>query len=114
MCANYPSDLTVEQRQLIRPLLPQCKKPWPAADRRQVVDANLHVVRSDCLIISITLRGPLNARCTSAAATYLSSKFEDSKAPGVMVGTGAASAAESASAVTSSMGVKASAIEFRQ
>src|SRR5664279_574594 len=49
MCANYPSDLTDEQWQLIRPLLPKRKKRGrPPIDRRDVIDAILYVVRTGC------------------------------------------------------------------
>ena len=49
MCANYPSDLTDEQWQLIRPLLPKRKKrSRPPIDRRDVIDAILYVVRTGC------------------------------------------------------------------
>jgi len=49
MCANYPSDLTDEQWQLIRPLLPKRKKRGrPPLDRRDVINAVLYVVRTGC------------------------------------------------------------------
>jgi putative transposase len=49
MCANYPSDLTDEQWQLIGPLLPKRKKRGrPPIDRRDVIDAILYVVRTGC------------------------------------------------------------------
>ncbi len=49
MCANYPSDLTDEQWQLIRPLLPKRKKRGrPPIDRRNIIDAILYVVRTGC------------------------------------------------------------------
>jgi putative transposase len=49
MCANYPSDLTDEQWQLIRPLLPKRKKRGrPPIDRRDIIDAILYVVRTGC------------------------------------------------------------------
>jgi len=49
MCANYPSDLTDEQWQLIRPLLPKRKKRGrPPINRRDVIDAMLYLVRTGC------------------------------------------------------------------
>lgn len=49
MCANYPSDLTDEQWQLIRPLLPKrAKRGRPPIDRRDILDAILYVVRTGC------------------------------------------------------------------
>src|SRR5664279_6419188 len=49
MCANYPSDLTDEQWQLIRPLLPKRKQRGrPPIDRRDVIDAILYLVRTGC------------------------------------------------------------------
>ena len=49
MCANYPSDLTDEQWQLICPLLPKRQKRGrPPIDRRDIIDAILCVVRTGC------------------------------------------------------------------
>jgi putative transposase len=49
MCANYPSDLTDEQWQILRPLLPRPNKLGrPRIDRRAVLDAILYVVRTGC------------------------------------------------------------------
>jgi transposase len=50
MCAtNYPSDLTNEQRQVIRPLLPKpAERGRPPIDRRDILDAILYVVRTGC------------------------------------------------------------------
>lgn len=46
---NYPSDLTDEQWQVIRPLLPKAsKRGRTPLDRRNVVDAILYVVRTGC------------------------------------------------------------------
>jgi len=49
MNANYPSDLTDEQWQIIRRLLPKrAKRGRPAIDRRWIIDAILYVVRTGC------------------------------------------------------------------
>jgi transposase len=50
MCVtNYPSDLTNEQWQLLRPLLPKAsKRGRPPIDRRDILDAILYVVRTGC------------------------------------------------------------------
>ena len=50
MCdTNYPSDLTNEQWQVIRPLLPKpAKRGRPPIDRRDILDAILYVVRTGC------------------------------------------------------------------
>jgi putative transposase len=49
MCANYPSDLTDEQWQILRPLLPRANKLGrPQIDRRAILDAILYVVRTGC------------------------------------------------------------------
>ena len=50
MCeTNYPSDLTDEQWQVIRPLLPKpSKRGRPAIDRRDILDAILYVARTGC------------------------------------------------------------------
>jgi putative transposase len=46
---QYPSDLTDEQWQLIRPLVPKpSERGRPAHDRRLVINAILYVVRSGC------------------------------------------------------------------
>lgn len=50
MCAtNYPSDMTNEQWQLLRPLLPKASRCGrPPIDRRDILDAILYVVRTGC------------------------------------------------------------------
>lgn len=49
MRENYPSDLTDEQWQIIRRLLPQrSKRGRKPTDRREVVNAILYVIRSGC------------------------------------------------------------------
>jgi len=49
MCANYPSDLTDEQWQILRRLLPRPNKLGrPRIDRRAILDAILYVVRTGC------------------------------------------------------------------
>lgn len=49
MCDQYPSDLSDEQWQVIRPLLPPAKKRGrPAICRRWVLDAILYVNRTGC------------------------------------------------------------------
>ncbi len=49
MSANYPSDLTDEQWQIIRRLLPRTSKLGrPRIDRRAIIDAILYVVRTGC------------------------------------------------------------------
>lgn len=49
MCANYPSDLSNEQWQLLRPLLPKpSRRGRPQVDRRAILDAILYVVRTGC------------------------------------------------------------------
>jgi putative transposase len=49
MCANYPSDLTDEQWQILRPLLPKSnRRGRPPLDRREVINAILYVVRTGC------------------------------------------------------------------
>jgi putative transposase len=49
MSEHYPSDLTGEQWQLIRPLLPKpAKRGRPPIDRREILDAILYVVRTGC------------------------------------------------------------------
>jgi len=49
MCANYPSDLTDEQWQVLRPLLPKAsKRGRPPIDRRKIINAILYVVRTGC------------------------------------------------------------------
>lgn len=49
MCANYPSDLTNEQWQLIRRLLPKrAKRGRPPIDRRDCIDAMFYIVRTGC------------------------------------------------------------------
>jgi putative transposase len=59
MCANYPSDLTDEQWQLIRPLLPKRKKRGrPPIDRRDILDALLYVVRTGCQWRQLPLNFP--------------------------------------------------------
>ena len=49
MCENYPSDLTDDQWQILRPLLPRPNKLGrPQIDRRSIIDAILYVVRTGC------------------------------------------------------------------
>lgn len=49
MCANYPSNLTDEQWQLIRKLLPKAAKTGrPAIDRRWVINAIFYLNRTGC------------------------------------------------------------------
>jgi putative transposase len=49
MCANYPSDLTDEQWQVIRPLLPRpVPRGRPRIDRRETLNAILYLVRTGC------------------------------------------------------------------
>lgn len=49
MIANYPSDVTDEQWQVLRPLLPRPSKLGrPQIDRRTIIDAILYVVRTGC------------------------------------------------------------------
>jgi putative transposase len=49
MSEHYPSDLTDEQWQLIRPLLPKpAKRGRPRIERRDILDAILYVVRTGC------------------------------------------------------------------
>ena len=49
MSEHYPSDLTDEQWQLIRPLLPKrAKRGRPPVNRRDVIDAVLYLVRTGC------------------------------------------------------------------
>src|SRR3977135_3119093 len=49
MSANYPSDLTDGQWQVLRPLLPPpSKRGRPRIDRRAIIDAILYVVRTGC------------------------------------------------------------------
>jgi putative transposase len=49
MSTNYPSDLTDEQWQLIRPLLPKpAKRGRPPIDRRRVINAVLYLNRTGC------------------------------------------------------------------
>ena len=49
MSRNYPSDLTDEQWQLVRPLLPKpTKRGRPRIDRRRVIDAILYLNRTGC------------------------------------------------------------------
>jgi putative transposase len=49
MSEHYPSDLTDEQWQLIRRLLPKrAKRGRPPIDRREILDAVLYVVRTGC------------------------------------------------------------------
>ncbi len=72
MCANYPSDLTDEQWQLIRPLLPKRKKRGrPPIDRRNIIDAILYVVRtavSGDSCRSTSLNGARSTRCSGVGA----------------------------------------------
>lgn len=59
MCANYPSDVTDEQWQLIQPLLPKpAKRGRPPLDRREVVNAILYVVRTGCQWRQLPLNFP--------------------------------------------------------
>ena len=47
--SDYPSDLSDEQWQLIRPLLPKrAKRGRPPIDRRDIIDAVLYLVRTGC------------------------------------------------------------------
>jgi putative transposase len=49
MSANYPSDLTDGQWQVLRLLLPPpSKQGRPRIDRRAIIDAILYVVRTGC------------------------------------------------------------------
>ena len=49
MCANYPSDLTDEQWQVIRPLLPKpAPRGRPRIDRREILNAILYLIRTGC------------------------------------------------------------------
>jgi len=49
MSTNYPSDLTDEQWQLIRPLLPKpARRGRPPIDRRRVINAVLYLNRTGC------------------------------------------------------------------
>src|SRR5271167_1688689 len=49
MSANYPSDLTDGQWQVLRPLLPPPnKRGRPQIDRRVIIDAILYLVRTGC------------------------------------------------------------------
>jgi putative transposase len=49
MCANYPSDLTDEQWQVLRALLPKPnRRGRPRIDRRSILNAVLYVVRTGC------------------------------------------------------------------
>lgn len=49
MSANYPSDLTDEQWQVLRPLLPAPKRRGrPPIDRRAILNAVLYLVRTGC------------------------------------------------------------------
>jgi len=49
MDGNYPSDLTDEQWQVIRPLLPKAAKGGrPPIDRRTILNAILYLVRTGC------------------------------------------------------------------
>ena len=48
MCANYPSDLTDEQWQLIDAVAEAKKRGRPPIDRREVIDAILYVNRTGC------------------------------------------------------------------
>jgi putative transposase len=49
MFKNYPSDLSNEQWQLIRPLLPKrARRGRPPIDRRRIFNAILYVVRTGC------------------------------------------------------------------
>jgi len=49
MSEHYPSDLSDEQWQLIRPLLPKrAKRGRPPVNRRDILDAVLYLVRTGC------------------------------------------------------------------
>ena len=46
---KYPSDLTDEQWQILKRLIPaRARRGRPPVDRRQVINAILYVVRSGC------------------------------------------------------------------
>ncbi len=49
MCEHYPSNLTDQQWQVIRPLLPKpAQHGRPPINRRTILDAVLYVVRTGC------------------------------------------------------------------
>ena len=49
MCTNYPSDLTNEQWQLLKRLLPRpSRRGRPPIDRRAIIDAIMYVARTGC------------------------------------------------------------------
>jgi putative transposase len=59
MSANYPSDLTDEQWQVLRPLLPgPSKRGRPQIDRRAIMNAILYVVRTGCQWRQLPLNFP--------------------------------------------------------
>ena len=59
MSEHYPSDLTDQQWQLIRPLLPKrAKHGRPPIDRREILDAVLYVVRTGCQWRQLPLNFP--------------------------------------------------------
>jgi putative transposase len=59
MYGNYPSDLTDEQWQIIRPLLPRpSRRGRPRIDRRKIIDAILYVVRTGCQWRQLPLNFP--------------------------------------------------------